>query len=73
MNNKVPFKESSENLRQAIKDIWVTEITQKYRESLVSSIPRRTQAVIDRKGHTKYWNVVTLTLLDVIKFQIVLY
>ena len=31
-------------------------------------------AVINTKGrHTKYWKIVTLTLLDVIKFQIVLY
>ena len=51
-----------------------TEITQEYCESLVSSMLCCIQAVIDRKeGHTKYWKVVTLTLLDVFKFQIVLY
>ena len=33
----------------------ITEITQEYCESLVSSMPRRIQAVIDSKGcHTKY-------------------
>ena len=37
-------------------------------------MPRRIQAVIDSKiGHTKHRKVLTLTLLDVIKFQIMLY
>ena len=76
MKDKVAYKKpsSTENLWQAIKEVWVTEITQKYSESLASSMTRRIQAVIDSKGgHTKYRNVVTLTLLDVIKIQIVLY
>ena len=74
MKDKVAYKQqsSAEKPRQAIKEVWVTEITQKYRESLVSSMPRRTQTAIDRKGHTKYCKEVILTLLDIIKFQIVL-
>ena len=39
-----------ENLRQAIKEVWVTEITREYCESLVSSMPHSIQAVIDSKG-----------------------
>ena len=57
MKDKVADKQpsSAQNLKQAIKDVWVTEITQEYCESLVSSMPRRIQAVIDSKrGHTKY-------------------
>ena len=48
MKDKVAYKQpsSAENLRQAIKDVWVTEITQEYCESLVSSMPRRIQAYI---------------------------
>ena len=75
MKDKVAYKQQSraENPRQAIKEVWVTEITQKYRESLVSSLPPRIQAAIDRKGrHTKCCKEVILTLLDIIKFQIVL-
>ena len=61
-------------MRQAIKEVLVIEITQEYCESLVSSMPRRILAVTDSKGeHTKYLNVVTLTLLDAIKFPIALY
>ena len=64
----------AEYLRQGIKEVWATEITQENCESLVSSMPRRIQAVIDSKlGHTKYWKIVTLKLWDVIKFEIVLY
>ena len=76
MKDKVTYKQpsSAENLRQAIKDVWVTDITQEYYESQVFRIPRRIQAVTDSKGgHTKYWKVVTLTLLDAIKCQIVLF
>ena len=61
MKDKVAYEQPSSagNLRQAIKEVSITEII---------------QAVIDRKiGHTKYWKVVALTRLDVIKFQIVLY
>ena len=43
-------------------------------ESLVSSMQRRTQAAINGKGgYNMYWNVVTLTNLYAIKFQILLY
>ena len=63
----------AESLRQAIMDVWVTEITKEYCESLVSSMPCGIQVVIDSKGgHTKYRNVLTMTLIDVILFQIVL-
>ena len=59
---------------QAMEEVWVNEITQLYGESLVSSMPRHNQAVIDNKGgHNKYWKLVTVTLLDAIKFQTVLY
>ena len=57
MKDKVADKQpsSAQNLKQAIKDVWVTEITQEYCESLVSSMPHRIQTVIDSKGgHTKY-------------------
>ncbi|KAI0217548.1 hypothetical protein LSAT2_030687, partial [Lamellibrachia satsuma] len=57
MKDKVADKQSSsaQNLKQAIKDIWVTEITREYCESLVYSMPPRIKAVIDSKGgHTKY-------------------
>ena len=57
MKDKVADKQpsSGKNLKQAIKDVWATEITQEYCEPLVSSMPRRIQAVIDSKGgHTKY-------------------
>ena len=57
MKGKAAYKQpsSAEKLRQAIKDVWVTEITQEYCESLVSSMPRCIQAVIDSKeGHTRY-------------------
>ena len=52
MKDKVAYKQpsSAENLRLAIKDIWITEITQEYCESLVSSMPHRIQAVTDIKG-----------------------
>ena len=76
MKDKVAYKQTSraENQKQTIKAVWDTEITQTYCESLVSSMPRRIQAVIDciLGGHIKYRNVMTLILLD-IKFQIVLY
>ena len=51
MKDKMACKQPScaENLRQAIKNVWVTEITQENCESLVSSMPRRIQAVIDSK------------------------
>ena len=51
MKDKVADKQpsSAQNLKQAIKDVWVTEITQECCESLVSSMPRRIQAVIDSK------------------------
>ena len=43
MKDKVADKQpsSAQNLKQAIKDVWVTEITHEYCESLVSSMPYR--------------------------------
>ena len=76
MNDQVASKQrpNTENLRQAIKKVWVTEITLEYCKYLVSSMPRRIQTVIDSKvGHTKYRKVVVLTLSDAIMFQMVLY
>ena len=45
MKDNVEYKQppSAENMRQAINEVWVTEITQEYCESLVSSMPRRIQ------------------------------
>ena len=46
---------SAAALVAAIKDVWVKEIKNDYCASLVASVPRRLQAVMDaRRGHTKY-------------------
>lgn len=46
---------SMEDFKQAIKDVWCREISQDYCKNLVSSMPRRLQAVIENKGFpTKY-------------------
>ena len=38
-----------------IKEVWIKEISGEYCESLIYSMPRRLQAVVDaRGGHTKY-------------------
>ena len=58
MKDKVAYKHpsSADNLREAIKEDWVIEISQEYCKSLESSMPCRIQAVIDSKGgHTKYF------------------
>ena len=39
-------------LEQAIKEIWVQEITPEYCQKLVESMPRRLQMVIDAGGNT---------------------
>lgn len=57
MKDKVAEKQPSSLscLEKAIKDVWVTEISQDYCKSLVNSMPRRLQMVIQNKGgHTKY-------------------
>jgi len=57
MKDKVAYNQpsSAKNLRQPIKEVWDTEITQEYCESLLSSMACRIQAVIYSKGgHTKY-------------------
>ena len=55
MEDSMAYKElpRAEKLKEAVKDVWVTAITQEYCKSLVFTISRRTQAVIDRNGHTK--------------------
>ena len=52
MKDKVAFKHQStaKNMRQAVQEVWVTQITQEYCESLVSSMPRRIQAIIHSKS-----------------------
>ena len=59
LKDKVAYRKlsSAKNLRQAVKDVWVTEIA--YCETLVFSMSRHIQTVIDTD--------------TVIKFQIVLY
>ena len=57
LKDKVAEKQplSAEHLRQVITDVWVHEITPELCSNLVSSMPRRIQAVINAKGgHTKY-------------------
>jgi len=57
IKHKVAYKQpsSAENLWQAIKEVWDTEITQEYCEYVVSSTPCRIQAVTDSKwGDSKY-------------------
>lgn len=46
---------SLQQLREAIKDVWVSEITPEYCRKLCSSMPHRISAVLKNKGlHTKY-------------------
>ena len=57
MKTKVTEKKPSNlnELQQAIKKVWVTEISAEYCYNLLSSMPRRIQAVIKNKGgHSKY-------------------
>ena len=64
---------SAQHLKQAIKDVMVTDVIPRYYDSQVSSMSRRTQAVIGSKGgHTKYWREKIRTLLDDVKFHIML-
>ena len=51
MKDKLADKQppSAQDLKQVTKDVWVTEITQEYCESVVSSMPRHIQAVMDSK------------------------
>ena len=52
MKDKVTHNQASsiENLWLVMKEAWVTEMTQEYYESLVSSKPGRIQAAIDGRG-----------------------
>ena len=46
---------SLETLKQAIKTVWVYEISAEYFQNLISSIPDRIAAVLSNTGkHTKY-------------------
>jgi len=46
---------SIESLKEAIKEVWIKEISAEYCNNLILGIPRRIQAVIKSKGgHTKY-------------------
>jgi len=51
MNDKVANKQpaSTQQLRQAIKEVWVTEISEEYCEFLVSTMSCHFQAVTDSK------------------------
>ena len=54
---KVADKQPSsiESLNEAIKEVWIKEISAEYCNNLILSMPRRIQAVIKSKGgHTKY-------------------
>jgi len=46
---------SLEDLKNKIKQVWISEITPDYCQQLCYSMPARIQAVLDNKGqHTKY-------------------
>jgi len=46
---------SEQALIEAIKRVWVTDITPEYCENLAASMPARIKAVLDNKGyHSKY-------------------
>ena len=49
------YSGSSSELVKVIKEVWVEEISRKYCEFLIYSMPQQLQAVIDAcRGHTKY-------------------
>ena len=57
MKNKVAAKQPSslKTLVEWIKQVWCKEFSKEYCQQLISSMPRRIQDVIDKKGgHTKY-------------------
>ena len=57
LKDKVSEKQptSAKMLEQAIKEVWVRELSNEYCQSLVESMPRRLEAVIKAKGGpTKY-------------------
>ena len=57
LKDKVSKKQptSAKMLEQAIKEVWVRELSNEYCQSLVESMPRRLEAVIKAKGGpTKY-------------------
>ena len=57
LKDKVADKQptSAKHLQEVIKESWVKDLTREYCSTLVASMPRRLQAVIEAKGgHTKY-------------------
>ena len=76
VKDKMAYRQPSNavNRRQVIKEVLVNEITQEYRKSVVPSMSRRIQAEVNSKEYIlNTANVVTLTRLDVTKFQTMLY
>ena len=64
MKDKVVYKQppSTQNLRQAIKEVWVTEITQEYWQSLESALhpsshwqQRRTYRILNSSVTDTFW------------------
>ena len=57
LKNKVADKQpsSAKDLEDAIKEVWICELSPAYCRTLVESMPRRLEMVIKNNGgHTKY-------------------
>ena len=57
LKNKVADKQpsSAKHLKDAIKEVWICELSSAYCRTLVESMPRRLEMVIKNNGgHTKY-------------------
>ena len=57
LKDKVADKQptSAKHLQEVIKESWVKDLTREYCSTLVASMPRHLQVVIEVKGgHTKY-------------------
>ena len=57
LRNKVADKQpsSAKDLKDAIKEVWICELSPAYCRTLVESMPRRLEMVIKNNGgHTKY-------------------
>jgi hypothetical protein len=66
MKNMVAKKDvgSAHKLSEAIKQVWVTELTDEYLKKLSDSIPERLKAVFAAKGDTtKYWTCKIVLIL----------
>ena len=57
MKNKASEKQPSSGteLVNAIKEVWVKEISKEYCQSLIKRMTRRIKAVMRSRRHTKYW------------------